>query len=239
MKHPVKFYSMIFTVCTLLLFSTLQNASAIPIAFDLSSDSEGLSLSYSLPFFGEQDILLAEENDTDTISINIFFIQLANIILTHKGLSNSEESFIDTLNVELKMSFFFGLLKFSPLDVPVPFGDYNMEADLFGTERKALEGDEDMGLSLLLTPDSYEYEIAVDGLPFVEPIDEEGTGDSLTVNVASTNPALFDFDFDIDFTLSPFWFLTRIDMQVDDNATLTLPLPNGAYYIGLDYPDET
>ncbi len=237
MKKTVKLYSLILTAGIIFVLSAAQNAAADPIAFDLNTGNDGLSLKYTLPFFGDNEILLEKKYDIDSIVINIFIIQLANIQLTHNGLSDN--GIIDAIDIGLKMSFFFGIFNFPPIELPVPFGVYAMEVDLFGTERTALEGNEDMGVSFLLG-DSYEHEIIAKGLPFIDPIDEDGTDSEFTVPVTG-EPLIGDpIDFDLNFSLSPFWipFLTLIEIQVDDNTEkITIPLPNGAYFLSLTYPD--
>jgi len=220
----------------ILLFSNLQNACAEPLSIALSTDEEGLSLNYSLPFLGPQQVQLETDNDTDTILINFFIFEIARIDLTHKGFSE-EDSILDALNVELTMSFLFGLIPFDPVEVPVPFGDYAVEIDLFATERKDLIGDEDIGISLLLAPDDYEHEV-IASLPIIEPIDETGAGSEFTISIEPAAAQTFD-GFDLDFSLSTFWFLTRIDVRKGDNETeiLSIPLPNGAYFVSLDAPE--
>jgi len=239
MKKTVKLYSLILAAGIIFVFSAVQNASAAPIAFDLSTGNDGLSLTYTLPFFGGGDILLESQGDDDSININIFIIQLANIQLTHNGLSDNE--IIDALNIELTMSFFFDIFKFDPIEIPVPFGDYEMEVDPFGKVRKDVPVNADMGFSFLLSPNSYEYEITAKDLPFVAPINiPEGTENEFTVDIIPAPPEAFD-SFGIDVTLSPYWlpFLTQVEIQIDDSAPITIPLPNGAYYLSLDYPDES
>lgn len=227
---------MVLLATLILLFSSFQNVQAAPLSISLSTDDDGLLLNYSLPFLGPQQVRLEEIDDTGTILINFFIFELARIDMKHKGFSD-EDSVLDTLKVELTMSLFFGLIPLDPVEVPVPYGDYAVEIDLFATERKPLTGDEDIGISLLLAPDDYEHEVIAD-LPIIEPIDVEGTTSEFTISIEPAAGQKFD-GFDLDFALSSFWFLTQINVQKDDNETdiLSIPLPNGAYYLSLDAPD--
>lgn len=231
------------------------------LSLDVKVNKDNLDISYKdHPLSFPQNLSL-REGDRGRINLRlpilppVLYFPFGTISVTNNGVMTEEANALDTL---IGGSFFLGLIPIPEMPFPIPFGNYAIDLTPLGRVKKPIS-DTDKALggilaSVLLTSSKAEFEIYIK-LPFSEtPVDVTETATPqnpkivIPIEIPVQGPGLFEQEetandrdpvlstITIEFEFEEIITTVNITMQGPEElpaTPITLPLPNGSYYLML------
>lgn len=255
MLNKQLFKAIPIAIFIIVAFFSLSDAA---IKLEVDSGEDGFYLKYNIPVVGRGNIRLKNPGDTDTVTVRIMAVKLADVEITLNEITSDP----DLVNLHYVVSG-----KFIPEaetiegDIPVPFGSLGATVN-FNGKKLIPTGDSALDVSLLLTQNMTVYDLNVnlelDIFGQALNIDETfsgtaGPSDNLIHEVV-TNPyddsVLLDINIEVEYlsslvTVFHYDIVSQIPSfepaEEDSEGISDLPLqgsitiPNGSYHVWLDF----